>query len=604
MPPLRTRQSRASFSSSSQSQSQSLRRSSRHAKSGQSPALSDQKPAEDETFQTSMSSATLPNAARYMITLALPFNVELTATEAQDAYVRGEEILSDGWRRDTTLEGKLSDRRQEVRHAIGPVRLAGETGFSSPVVPLVSTNDPQTFWYTAGLAFPCVCSLRHPSRGYTPSRPPSIRAKLPPLPPHPNPSQIPRVGSYIFPWVSTISNTDLDPTLDDLEDFEPLWKKVSSTVVNDKHNDDSQATQAGLATGETPESRRTRKGKYRAPDSVVTASDDTSSARLLPARQAILEPEIQIEEDARIARPRIEVVVSAGPVGGEASWAEETKRRKKFWRRRIRSDSGYGYLWTFLSLPYSHPIRYFPLKPKRKSKDKLSAIPDFHLFRKYHSCPHPFHPDLPHYISANPRGRVYWLVPIHGPVLVPTLNHPLSPFPSTFSESPPTPSPAILHADDSLPPAAEELETKPRIIRWTQDLLLRFIDTFLHPLYLDPSLPFGNISYVFSGPKPDPFLDLPSSHPPKSHLHLPTLDRGRNIGDIQPVRVEAGDHLRIYCDVRKALALRTWLHNVKIPLGHPSKVGQEGEGRDELVRVFYKTRLALIGERNEVLMVA
>ncbi|WWD20532.1 hypothetical protein CI109_105008 [Kwoniella shandongensis] len=593
MPPSRTRRNQASQSSS---QSQSLRRSSRKSASQQVPPSN---AGEDETFHTSISSATLPNPDRYTITLALPTEVELTSSQAHEAYIRGEEILSDGWRRGPALEGRLSElRRQSTRR----VHLPGEIGKFPALSGQVKKDDLQTLWYTAGLSFPCVCSLERLARAYTPSHPPPIRATLPPLPPHPNPSQIPRVGSYLFPWSSTQSITDLDPTLDELEDFELLWRDVKPSIAV---RDDSQVTETER---ESPESRRMRKGKFRASD-IAEFSENDIFNQLLPIRQPTSVPGYQSEAVSKVDLPPVQRVEGEGDLEKQDDWAEETKRRKSYWRKEIRSDPAYGSMWNFLPLPYSYPVRHFSPKAKVKRKS-LPPIPEFQLFRKYQSIPHPFHPNLHLYIKSNPRGRVYWLIPIHGPVLIPTLNHPLSPLPSTLkmSESPPIPSRAVLYADTTSTSEKED-EVKPKSIHWTSELLLRFIATFLHPLYLDPALPFNNVSYAFSGPKPDPFLDLPSPPPLKSHLHLPPPreDELLDMTRMNPVRVEAGDHLRIYCDAKKALALRTWLHNVKIP-SSSSTTKKDGQGVDadehESVRVFYKTRLVLVGERGEVLIVA
>lgn len=187
-------------------------------------------------------------------------------------------------------------------------------------------------------------------------------------------------------------------------------------------------------------------------------------------------------------------------------------------------------------------------------------------------------------------------------------------------------------------------ETKPAILRWTEELLMAFLETFLHPLYMDESQPFGAISYAFSGPKPDPFIDLPPARPLDSHdtasiPHISHASKDRDPGEATaksagmseggrtPVRPEAGDHLRIYCDASHALALRTWLHNVRIPLALPRQSKNDGTNRarftalgkhavgidgqaagsfdaTEQVRVFYKIRLTLVGARGEVLIVA
>jgi hypothetical protein len=61
--------------------------------------------------------------------------------------------------------------------------------------------------------------------------------------------------------------------------------------------------------------------------------------------------------------------------------------------------------------------------------------------------------------------------------------------------------------------------------------------------------------------------------------------------------------MRVYCDAKDALSLRTWLHGVHVDAkatGQPGDVGTGGKGR----RLFDKVRLCLIGEQGEVLIVA
>jgi hypothetical protein len=126
------------------------------------------------------------------------------------------------------------------------------------------------------------------------------------------------------------------------------------------------------------------------------------------------------------------------------------------------------------------------------------------------------------------------------------------------------------------------------------------------------------LSIVFSGPKPDPFIAL--LPPPRllEHAHgtkpgsnrkvevekenataVPAPSEMSNAVPGRPVRVEAGDHMRIYCDAKEALSLRTWLHGIHVE-GQPGQGGNGEKGR----RLFDKVRLCLIGEKGEVLIVA
>lgn len=91
-----------------------------------------------------------------------------------------------------------------------------------------------------------------------------------------------------------------------------------------------------------------------------------------------------------------------------------------------------------------------------------------------------------------------------------------------------------------------------------------------------------------------------------------------------PVRPEMGDHLRIYCYLKHALSLRTWLHAIEVdsaytintdqdaPVTGQTPIGvEEGRGQGErvdglgkVVKLFDKVRLTLVGDRGEALIVA
>lgn len=108
----------------------------------------------------SYSTATLP--PRYTITLALP-PAEVPLDEAQQLkeYIKGEEALSDAWRRDEQEEGRLEmgwskrgikRRKLDSKGREGNVaRVAWKVGVKNGDVPL---------WYTAGLSFPCLCEAQ------------------------------------------------------------------------------------------------------------------------------------------------------------------------------------------------------------------------------------------------------------------------------------------------------------------------------------------------------------------------------------------------------------------------------------------------------------
>jgi hypothetical protein len=200
-----------------------------------------------------------------------------------------------------------------------------------------------------------------------------------------------------------------------------------------------------------------------------------------------------------------------------------------------------------------------------------------------------------------------------------------------------------------------------------------FFTRFLLPLYRDGSQPFGALSIALSGPKPDPFIALHPAPSLETHLFLhvsketppdqvPIKPGGNETPHgtkkdvdraLTPTRPESGDHIRLYCDARYALSLRSWLYGVEIPIsilgsdphattgtgkasGRVSDVGSVtiweacgktitsgvqppiadagptssvvgGAGRRKkdasMIKVFDKARLALIGSRGEVLAV-
>jgi hypothetical protein len=159
--------------------------------------------------------------------------------------------------------------------------------------------------------------------------------------------------------------------------------------------------------------------------------------------------------------------------------------------------------------------------------------------------------------------------------------------------------------------------------------MLQYLMKVLTALYEHPQQSYGSLSIRTSGPKPDPFLVSDESTLLTHHVHIP------GPSEIIPVKPECGAHIRLYVDAKHALSLRTWLNCVDIPwkdvgdhgtrhaheiklktgLG-PSSSAADGSGVIDTqqgsskakkgmgLRVFSRVRLALVGERGEVLVVA
>ncbi|GFZ48333.1 hypothetical protein JCM24511_06081 [Saitozyma sp. JCM 24511] len=726
-------------------------------------------PSQEPLSLASVSTATLPPL--YTVTLAVPpCDVPLDPSASHAAFVRGEEALSDGWRRDVGLEGRLVDLRKRYRtHAIGftaiessrkgkgkdkgkeKVTAYGQgsveedvTGHASVLTSGEHDTEQRALWYTADLRFPCSCELSSRSdtltdppspspsneltsagtlaslkRAFKPRYLPPTSHALHPLPPHPDPSQIPLTGSSLpewAPWIPvdpsrdggrSLAELDLDPGLDEIAEFEPLWRDAdggwgrgwSCDGLEDEvgggkralgHVDggaqpsvaEPKAATAGSDRGRNREGKRLvgrnenglgptptlvdLQPPLRLPTKPLAMARGAEGGDDLMARTIIHPPPDGGDDHALEVSRR-----SFAPESDKQAWAEESERRKSYWRRMMRSDESYGRIWSILPSP--HSLSPLP-RPKSKSTKPPLRPPDYILPSALSalSSPiaHPYHPDLAGYIGSNPTARVYWLIPVHGPVLLPGWNDPAdlretnarplgpcdippqalgppgkavsgggSPAPHrdlSMSTKPtsippslshthtrsslissttlPLPSPSLLSLTAAIPTRPH---TRPAPVLWTPALLSTFYTRFLLPLYRDGTQPFGALSIAVSGPKPDPFLALVPPNPLEAHLSVtprappPALNAGtkhaaivvsprrsndgfdaRDSHDVHngidgsanlsacpedeaveadtnrpvpaPVRVEAGDHIRVYCNAKHALALRTWLYGIEV----------------------------------------
>lgn len=239
-------------------------------------------------------------------------------------------------------------------------------------------------------------------------------------------------------------------------------------------------------------------------------------------------------------------------------------------------------------------------KPTPKSTPPPPTATDAHSFALPRPPPgqtSPFHPSFPHY-ACTARTRVYWLIPVHGPVIVPGVDDAIT---GAGVEWLSQGRFGAAMDDGTLPLPPRETE-RPTPLHWTPSLLAA-LETYLTKLHADF---VGRVVLAVSGPKPDPYLALPPPEPLAAHQHVPEAD-GQDTA--APVRPEAGDHLRVYCDAAHALRVRNAVHMWPLwldPFGVPLAVPLEKKwvGRVRKWQPFGRARLALVGPRGEVLTVA
>ncbi|WWC72405.1 uncharacterized protein I206_106367 [Kwoniella pini CBS 10737] len=553
----------------------------------------------------SISTASLPS--QYSINIALSKNVKLSTNDERGYQVKGEEALSDAWYKPSDNIGHLKDIRQSDERRIKLPNDALDTQKRSK-----GHSETSPLWYSAGMKITCVCSLPLLRNSYSFCSSAPVSTSLYPL--SSAEEQVATDVTEIPEWYVGDEMIDLDPSMDAIPDFEYTWNIEQHQTQSS--NPDTTVCENSQEVYPDKDKNRLRKGKYKAIE------------KLSFPVQTYNPNSIEVDRDPI----RVDVVLPPSQEGSDLNnqeknaWQEEAKRRKAYWRNLMKKDAGYGKLWEILPLPYSHPSRYLPHSKKRKK----TIIPPYQLPRTYTSLPHPFHPDFLQYIKSQSSARVYWLIPIHGPVYIPLLNHPLT---KSIYEGQVIPSEGIFL--DSINVTKQQDKSNMKLIQWTSELLLNFLESFLHPLYMNENRPFGIIGYSFSGAKPDPYIDLPVPSPLAFHAGYKVSKQDQNQVDIslenitveankseinvkeykEVIRPEVGDHLRIYLSLKFALQLRTWLHNIKIPITSSSEIvnkdNPEGENtininaiEDSNIRMFYKTRLTLIGERGEVLIVA
>ncbi|KIR30692.1 hypothetical protein I309_00041 [Cryptococcus deuterogattii LA55] len=535
--------------------------------------------SEVETYQTTVSIGSLPDPSHYTITLIVPPSVsdKLSENDKRDWYVKGEEMIVDA-ERGKEQEGML-DRRWGVFGKGKGKQKAGDA----------------VVWYGAGMRFPCLCSLTS-LNSFTLAKSPPLNSSLTTLEPHPKPNQVPRIGANLPNWSKKENFKDIDPSLEELDEFEMGWENVPPArppplpVENSKRNDVMD------------EWERLPVQHVRSPQLGAGSSQQLTTTKYvsesLPPRQA-LSP-----------IPKIDPL-------------ETLKWHKKWWREQVHSDPSYGLVFSLLPTPHSQPP---PRKaPQRRSLSEGLVYP-YKLPRAYYAFPdsHPYHPDLSYYCSKKPMARVYWVIPIHGPVLIPGVNYPIdltaqnrnkgvrnkslkglipsfATFtPSSTSSTPvqPFPSSSSTLFSTSVSQSHLQPQSSAAAIHWTPPKLSWFLQKWVRESWVDdPRGWFGSLSWTLAGPSVSNWVSVPET---------PPREISKNAK--RAVKPQVGDHLRIYCDAERALELRLFISKAWVPTqdfsGQDTKLSEEEEVKLDKERIVEKARLCLVGDRGEVLVVA
>ncbi|ADV19966.1 Hypothetical Protein CGB_A9340W [Cryptococcus gattii WM276] len=558
------------------------------------PSTVEEEESEVETYQTIVSIGSLPDPSNYTITLMVPPSVsdKLSDNDKRDWYVKGEEMIVDA-KRGKEQEGML-DRRWGVFGKGKGKQKAGDG----------------VVWYGAGMRFPCLCAFTSLS-SFTLAKSPPLNSSLTTLEPHPKPNQVPRIGANLPNWSKKENFKDIDPSLEELDEFETGWEDVPSArpqplpVENSKRND------------VTDEWERLPVQRVRSPQLGAGSSRQLTTTKhvseSLPPRQAIS------------PIPKIDSL-------------ETLKWHKKWWREEVHSDPSYGLVFSLLPTPHSQPP---PRKVPQRRSLSVGLVYHYKLPRAYYAFPdsHPYHPDLSYYCSKKPMARVYWVIPIHGPVLIPGVNYPIdltaqdrnkgvrnkllkglipscATFtPSSTSSTPVQPFPSSSSTLFSISISQSHLQpqSSAATIHWTPPKLSWFLQKWVRESWVDDARGwFGSLSWTLAEPSVSNWVSVPET-PRELGAHVcvdPSTSKAREIsknakGAVKP---QMGDHLRIYCDAERALELRLFISKAWIPTqdfsGQDRKLSEEEEAELDKERIMEKARLCLVGDRGEVLVVA
>ena len=336
-------------------------------------------------------------------------------------------------------------------------------------------------------------------------------------------------GRLEFPAWSTDVFDDPDPELDDLPPFDELWRAPPPP-----------------------------------PPPLPRPRPLPPAPPVLPAHSRIL---------SRLSSPSSPAERSSSLPAATQRAVPDHSARREWWRATIANDARFGLIDSVLKAEYATP--FVPSAPRTEDEWKLP--------KRLDQQRHPFHPALHTYLRRS-GARVYWVIPVHGPVIIPGWGDPIAGSRTPFTSRG--------EMDETLPQARGEDKARPLL--WTPAILGRFVAALVQ---LQHEGRYGRLRLAPSGPKPDPFLPGNRGSVPSSHSYVPKRKkRPKSSSDatqeelftpenVPPAGVECGDHLRVYVDAHKALSFRTWLN-------------YWDEGR------FAKCRYALVAPTGECLIVA
>jgi hypothetical protein len=238
---------------------------------------------------------------------------------------------------------------------------------------------------------------------------------------------------------------------------------------------------------------------------------------------------------------------------------------------------------------------------------------------------------------------VKWLIPVHGPVTVPGLSEERA-----WDGFQPSDGHLALGHDEyrevrrkyrqfsALVPGAASTssveKSRPRPLLLTEELLREIWNKLVR---LRKFGRFGPIALALSSPQPDPFR--PTGNPTTSlsrHECIPTSLIGESVYSmVRPVKPEVGDHIKLFCDLRYAMAIRFVLKGMelgdvadsvsratlvdrveqdapelptrrtRLAPTHSSATSRSSKSTSRSLTPFRGVRLCLVGDRGEVLTV-